>query len=86
MARPINLDPGYIESSKLVLASMKNFSHRICLADGVYAEITLMYRNGKWRHLEWTFPDFASGRYDRFLSEVRDRLARGKTPQEVDTQ
>ena len=73
-ARPINIDPGYLESSKLVLGSMKNFSHRIYLARGVYAEVTLMYHKNRWESLGWTFPDYASGRYDSFLSAARDRL------------
>jgi hypothetical protein len=73
-ARPINLDPGYIESSKLVLASMKNFSHRIYLAGGVYGEVTLMYHKGRWDALPWTFPDFASPRYHPFLTAARQRL------------
>ena len=72
--RPVNLDPGYVESAKLVLASMKNFSHRIYLRDGVYAEVTLLYRAGGWEKLPWTFPDFASGRYMPFLDRVRTRL------------
>jgi len=80
-ARPINLDIGYIESSKLVLASMKNFSHRIYLRDGVYAEITLMYRHGVWEPLPWTFPDYRSGRYDTFLTAARGTLS-GWTPAE----
>jgi len=71
--RPVNLDPGYIALSKLVLASMKDFSHRIYLGGGVYGEITLMYRSG-WRTLEWTFPDFASGRYFDFLTRARNKL------------
>ena len=72
--RPINLDPGLVEPSKLVLASMKDFSHRIYLGGGVYAEITLLYRRGRWEALPWTFPDFASGRYDAFLTAARQRL------------
>ena len=72
--RPINLDPGYIEASKLVLASMKDFSHRIYLGRGVYAEVTLMHRKRRWEPLAWTFPDFASGRYDAFLTEAQDLL------------
>ena len=76
LPRPINLDPGYIAPSKLVLASMKNFSHRIYLRDGVYAEVTLMYRKGLWEPLGWTFPDYASGRYDAFLTTARSSLAR----------
>jgi len=75
--RPINLDPGYVAESKLVLASMKNFSHRIYLGQGVYAEITLLYRKGRWEPLGWTFPDYASGRYDAFLTAVRDALRAG---------
>ncbi len=72
--RPINLDPGYVEPSKLVLASMKNFSHRIYLGRGVYAEVTLMYRHGSWQPLDWTFPDYRSGRYDAFLTAARNLL------------
>ena len=73
--RPINLDPGYITPAKLILASMKDFSHRIYLARGVYAEVTLMYHKGRWEPLGWTFPDYASGRYDAFLTEARSRIA-----------
>lgn len=73
-SRPINLDPGYLESSKLVLASMKNFSHRIYLGRGVYAEVTLQYHKGRWDALPWTFPDYASGRYHPFLTAARERL------------
>jgi len=72
--RPINLDPGYVEPAKLVLASMKNFSHRIYLDQGVFAEVTLMYQKGRWQPLPWTFPDYASGRYDPFLTDARSRL------------
>ncbi len=82
-ARPINLDVGYVEAPKLVLASMKNFSHRIYLHDGVYAEITLMFRRGRWEPLPWTFPDFRSGRYDAFLTSVRGSLPGGGAKQET---
>jgi hypothetical protein len=74
--RPINLDPGYVELGKLVLASCKNFAHRIYLAAGVYAEVTLIFRHGRWHGLPWTFPDYASGRYDPFLLRARAELAR----------
>ncbi len=74
--RPVNLDPGYLTPAKLVLASAKNFSHRIYLSDGIYAEVTLQYKKGGFRTLPWTFPDFASGRYDAFFLELRKSLAR----------
>ena len=72
--RPVNLDPGYVAPDKLVLASMKDFSHRILLGRQVYAEVTLMYRDGAWRPLPWTFPDYASGQYDAFLTACREEL------------
>jgi len=72
--RPVNLDPGYIAPSKLVLASTKDFSHRIYLDDGIYAEITLLYQRGRWKDLEWTFPDFRTPAYHGFFTRVRQRL------------
>ena len=73
--RPINLDPGYLTLSKLILASMKDFSHRIYLADGVYGEVTLQWIKGAWSCLPWTFPDFATDRYHEFLTSARMTLA-----------
>jgi hypothetical protein len=70
--RPLNLDPGYVTSAKLLLASTKDFAHRIYLRDGIFAEITLNFRAGKWLNHMFTFPDFKSGRYDAFLKKVRD--------------
>jgi hypothetical protein len=74
VGRPVNIDPGYVAPSKLVLASMKDFAHRVYLGKGVYAEVTLQYIQGRWKTLPFTFPDYASGRYDAFLSEARQRL------------
>ncbi len=70
--RPVNLDPGYLEQSKIVLASTKNYSHRILVSGGIYAEVTLQFHDGGWRALPWTFPDYKSGRYDLFFSSLRD--------------
>ncbi len=78
--RPVNLDVGYVQSPKLVLASMKDFAHRIYLGRGVYAEVTLLFRQGRWHPLEWTFPDYRSGRYDDFLSAARRRLLDDDAP------
>lgn len=74
--RRINLDPGYVSLGGLFLASTKPAPHRIHLARGIHAEITLFYGRGAWQRLPWTFPDFRSGRYDAFLSACRERLKR----------
>ncbi len=67
VSRPANLDPGYLARDRLVLASTKDREQRIYLSRGIYAEVTLIRRHGRWTPLPWTFPDFASGAYDGFL-------------------
>ena len=74
LPRPVNIDPGIIEPSKLVLASTKNFSHRIYIGDRMYAELTLSYCRGTWQSFSYTFPDYKEDRYHGFFSEVRDKL------------
>ncbi len=71
--RRVNIDPGYIESSKIVLASTKNFSHRIYLQKGIWAEVTLQYVRGGFRALPWTFPDYKGETYHRFFKAVREK-------------
>ncbi len=70
--RPINIDPGYINESRLILASTKDFSHRIYLRDGIYAEVTLNYRGGKYESFQWTFPDYKTSEYQNFFLAVRE--------------
>lgn len=72
VARAINLDPGYITGAKLVLGTTKDFAHRTYLRDGIYAEVTLNYRDNAWRGYEHTFPDYKDPRYHAFFSKVRD--------------
>ncbi len=74
--RQVNLDPGYLTLAKLVLATCKDYSHRIYLRDGIFAESTLHYEGGKWVAWPWTYPDFAGGQYHTFLSEVRELYRR----------
>jgi hypothetical protein len=74
--RPLNLDPGYLTLGKLVLASTKDFAHRIYLSRGIYAEVTLQYRHHRWQHHEYTFADYRRADYQQFFSECRERLKR----------
>ncbi|HCA40745.1 MAG TPA: DUF4416 domain-containing protein, partial [Aminobacterium sp.] len=70
--RAVNIDPGYINGARLVLASTKDHAHRIYLTEGIFAEVTMRYRFKQWVAFDYTFPDFASGRYNPFLSAVRE--------------
>ncbi len=74
--RPLNLDPGYLTPAKLVLASTKDHAHRLYLSRGIYAEVTLFYKDRHWQHRDWTFRDYRRADYQQFFSECRDYLRR----------
>lgn len=69
--RPVNLDPGYLSPSKLVLATTKDSNHRVYLGSGIYAESTLKYEKGSYRPWPWTYPDYRSDGYIRYFNELR---------------
>ncbi|MEA3227041.1 MAG: DUF4416 family protein [Planctomycetota bacterium] len=74
LPRPVNLDPGIIEPAKLVLATTKDYSHRIYIGKKIYAEVTLVYDKGRWRPLDHTYPDYKQQCYFDFFDRVRTRL------------
>jgi hypothetical protein len=74
--RPLNLDPGYVTTAKLVLASTKDHSHRLYMADGIYAEMTLHYKSRRWQPSEWTYPDYRRDDYQAFFIQAREYLHR----------
>lgn len=74
LPRPVNLDPGVVEASKLILATTKNYSHRIYIGEKMYAEVTLIFDKGAWQSLPYTYPDYKQECYHKFFNEVRRRL------------
>jgi hypothetical protein len=70
--RTVNIDPGMMNLSRLVLATTKNAPHRIPLQNGIYGEVTLVYRKKEYRELHWTYPDYRSEEYKRILTDIRD--------------
>ena len=71
-SRRVNIDPGTIDGARLLLASTKGQAHRMYMRDGIFAEVTLCRRKGRWEHFFYTFPDFSSGVYDKWLESVRE--------------
>ncbi|HIC91403.1 MAG TPA: DUF4416 family protein, partial [Syntrophaceae bacterium] len=71
--RRVNIDPGYITPERLVLATGKNYSHRIYLRDGIYADLTLIFKKGSFRPLEWTYPDYATSQVIELMNAIRKR-------------
>lgn len=73
--RRVNLDPGYLLLERFVLASGKNFTHRIYIGQGIYADLTLLFQKGAFRTLPWTYPDYAAQDMRWFLTQVRRKYA-----------
>lgn len=74
--RQVNIDPGYLTRAALIMATAKDFSHRVPLRDGIYAHLELLFARGSVRTLEWTYPDFRRPEYHEFLLRAREELIR----------
>lgn len=72
--RKVNIDPGLLSLSNFILASTKNYSHRVYLDGGIYAEVTLIYKGNRFNPLEWTYPDYREKAALEFFTEARDAL------------
>ncbi|MBX7147624.1 DUF4416 family protein [bacterium] len=80
--RLVNIDPGYLDLTKIVLASTKYGGHKIALSNTMYADMVMEYYKGEFRGFDWTFPDFKSGMYDGYFKRLRE-LYRGKVKGEA---
>lgn len=78
--RRLNLDPGYLTFSRIVLATTKDYSHRIYLGEGIYAEVTLLYQNGSYSPLPWTYPDYRTPVAQNFFQNLRKLLQTANYP------
>jgi len=72
MKRKINVDPGYISLERLVLSTGKNYTHRIYLGKGIYADLTLVFHAGTFKSLEWTYPDYRNEKVIDCFNMLRD--------------
>lgn len=69
--RQINIDPGILNSGKLILATTKDYNHRISIGKGIYAEVTLYFRGGSFVPWQWTYPDYQSNEYRAIFNAIR---------------
>lgn len=69
--RKINIDPGYISLERLVLATGKNYTHRIYLGNGIYADLTLVFHAGSFKPLPWTYPDYKDEKAVAWFNTLR---------------
>ena len=71
-ARKINIDPGYLNAGKLILATTKDWQHRIYLGEGIYGEVTLRFKGGTFSVWEWTYPDYQTPCYIKIFNSIRE--------------
>jgi hypothetical protein len=74
--RQVNIDPGFLLMERLVLATGKNFAHRIYIGKCIYADLTLTYQKNAYQPLPWTYPDYAHDTILNFLILVRNKYMR----------
>jgi hypothetical protein len=72
-SRVINLDPGYLTAAAYILATSKNYAHRIYLGKGVFAQQELIFERKRMMTLEWTYPDYRSFEYQEIFRKIRRR-------------
>ena len=70
--RKVNLDPGYMDTCKAVLASAKYNGPKVYLNQGIYADLSLYYEKGTFHAYPWSFPDFKTGQYTRPFLQIRE--------------
>jgi len=74
--RMANIDPGYLALEHMVLATTKGYAHKVYLGQGIFADLTLIYANGTYRALPWTYPDYGSNELIPLFNGWRERYKR----------
>ncbi len=77
--RNVNIDPGYLVRERFVLATGKNFTHRIYIGNNIFADLTLIFQKGEFRSLPWTYPDYKEKNMQAFLHRVRNKYIKDLT-------
>lgn len=77
--RKLNIDPGYLSDYQLILATGKNFSHRVYLGKGIFGDLTLIFKGEKFHSLPWTYPDYQDAPLNHMLMNIRKAYLDDKT-------
>jgi hypothetical protein len=77
-ARRVNIDPGYVVLSKLVLATTKDYCHRIYIGNGIYAETTLRFVGGAFTPIDSTYADYQTPLALTFFNSVREFVKKNR--------
>jgi hypothetical protein len=69
--RAVNIDPGYLSAAKMILATTKDYDHRIYLGQGIFGDVHLRYRRGKFQFNDWTYPDYRQEQILTYFDRLR---------------
>jgi hypothetical protein len=72
--RSVNIDIGLLSAENFLLATTKNYSHRIFIGEDIFADLTYEFKQGQWQSLPWTYPDYRDQEKIEFLTQARERL------------
>lgn len=72
--RYVNLDPGYLTLSKMILMTTKDYQHRVYLSEGIFAEPTYFFKDKVLNHYGWTYPDYCREDYKAYFLMLRKQL------------
>ncbi|MEJ2051690.1 MAG: DUF4416 family protein [Calditrichota bacterium] len=69
--RTVNIDPGYLTAARMVLATTKDYDHRIYLGMGIFGDVHYRFRKGRFQINEWTYPDYQQDEIRQYFEELR---------------
>jgi hypothetical protein len=72
--RMVNVDIGFLSAENFILATTKNYSHRVFLGSGIYADLTYQFHQGKLQSFPWTYPDYLDKEKKDFFTWGRSFL------------
>lgn len=72
--RRVNVDIGFISAENFLLATTKNYSHRVYIGKNIFADLTYYFHEGKCQTLPWTYPDYLDEDKKNFISWCRSYL------------
>lgn len=70
--RIVNIDPGYLTHAKVVLATTKDYNHRLYLGKGIFGDLHLVYKDQSYRRQPWTYPDYQQELAISFFNSLRE--------------
>ena len=72
--RAVNVDVGFISAENFLLATTKNYAHRVFLGQDIFADLTYQCIEGGFQTLPWTYPDYKDSDKIDFFNWCRSYL------------